>query len=102
MFAVAAPVLAAAPAHADVPEGWSDPEPVSVLEALLILGGIPLALFVGITIAVYVPSLVRGERLSPGSSAVESQWFGGPSKDARELESSSPDSSDTGGASGRW
>jgi hypothetical protein len=104
--AVATPVLIAAPARADVPENWSDPEPVDRLHALLVLGGIPLLLFVVISAAVYVPSLIRGERLTSGggSHALESHWFGGPRAGKHELESGSEtaDSGDTGGASGRW
>ncbi|MGH3362475.1 MAG: hypothetical protein ACRDOM_08460 [Nocardioides sp.] len=100
---VAASLLAAAPARADVPEGWSDPEPVPPLEALLILAGIPILLIVAITAAVYVPALVRGERVSPGSSPQEHQWFGGPREGSRQLESGGGSSTaDTGGASGRW
>lgn len=89
----------------DVPVGWSDPEDVDTLQALLLLGGVPLLLFVGITLAVYVPALVRGESIAPGAPAVENQWLGGPRTSAGELtgpnagETPDPDS---GGASGRW
>ena len=62
-------LLVAGPASAEVPEGWSDPQPVPVLEALLILAGIPLLLIVLISAAVYVPALVRGERVAPGARA---------------------------------
>jgi uncharacterized membrane protein YgcG len=109
--AAATPLLVAVPAHADVPEGWDEPEAVDPLHALLVLGGIPLLLFVVITALVYVPSLMRGERGGAGGAhAIESHWFGGPRKGSRELESGSgsADASDssgsgeTGGASGRW
>ena len=30
----------------DVPEGWSNPSDVNMVEALLLLGGIPLLLFI--------------------------------------------------------
>jgi hypothetical protein len=89
----------------DVPVGWSDPDDVDMLKAVLLLGGVPLLLFIGITLAVFVPSLVRGERLAPGAPAVENQWLGGPRTGAGELtgpsagEGQDPDS---GGASGRW
>jgi hypothetical protein len=89
----------AAPAHADVPEGWSDPEPVSTLYALLLLGGAPLILFVAIVVLTYLPAMVRGEKLTPG--AADDQWFGGPRQGAKEIESgTTPD--ETGGARGRW
>ncbi len=106
LLAVATPVLVAVPARADVPEGWSgtEPEQVDTLHALLVLAGIPLLLFVLIAIAVYVPALIRGERVTPGAPAIESQWFGGPRSGTHELGSgsSSEASDDTGGASGRW
>jgi hypothetical protein len=92
----------------DVPVGWSpDPEDVDKLQAVLLLGGVPLLLFVGITLAVYVPSLVRGESIAPGSPTVENQWLGGPRTSAGELAgpgagSADEQDPDSGGASGRW
>jgi len=100
-------LLVAAPAFAEVPEGWSDPPPIPVLEALLILGGLPLVLFLVIGAAVYVPAMVRGERVAPGAAPVHDQWFGGPRGGAREIESGAgrgeqARESETGGAGGRW
>jgi hypothetical protein len=85
----------------DVPIGWDQPTDVNMLQAVLLLAGVPLLLFLGITLAVYVPSLVRGESLTPGAPAVENQWLGGPRTTA---ELSGPDAAadETGGASGRW
>lgn len=96
------PVLAAGPAAADVPEGWSDPAAVPRLEALLILVGGPLVLAVLIAAAVYVPPLARGERVAPGAPELENQWFGGPRGGGHELEAGADETSETGGASGRW
>ena len=92
----------------DVPVGWNpDPEDVDMVHALLLLAGVPLLLFLGITLAVYVPSLVRGESIAPGAPVVENQWLGGPRTPAGEL--AGPDAGtndhqdpDSGGASGRW
>ena len=100
-------MLIAGPASAEVPEGWSDPQQIPMLEALLILAGIPLLLIVLISAAVYVPAMVRGERVAPGAAPVPDQWFGGPRGGARELESGSgrresAAESETGGAGGRW
>lgn len=98
--AVAATALSwTAPAHAKVPEGWETPPAVDTLEALLLLVGAPLGLFLLITIAVLVPSLARGERLGRPE---ESQWLGGPGKDPKELTVASSGGPETGGASGRW
>lgn len=99
--AVATALMVAAPAGAEVPEGWSDPDPVSGMHALLVLGGMPLLLFVLIVLAVYVPALVRGERVAPGAATRDDQWFGGPRSGTHELKSGS-DTDGTGGASGRW
>ena len=93
--------LLAAPAHADVAEGWSNPEDVNALHALLLLAGVPLLLFVLIGLAVYVPALVRGEDVSPTGGGSESQWIGGP-RHAKELASADTAPSETGGAHGSW
>ncbi len=90
----------------DVPVGWSEPEDVDMVQAVLLLGGVPLLLFVGITLAVYVPSLVRGESLAAGAPAVENQWLGGPRTTTAELTApeaeAEPHDPGSGGASGRW
>jgi len=95
-------VVLASPSGAEVPEGWSDPQPVPVLHALLVLAGIPLLLFVAIVLAVYVPALVRGERLAPGAPGLENQWLGGPRKSTSELAGPDSEESEAGGASARW
>lgn len=95
--------LLAAPAHADVAEGWSNPDDVNALHALLLLAGVPLLLFVLIALAVYVPALVRGEDVSPTSGGgVENQWLGGPRPGAKELAAGDTEPSETGGARGSW
>jgi hypothetical protein len=99
-------VLVAGPASAKVPEGWSDPPPVPMQQVLLVLVVLPLLLIALITAAVYVPALVRGERVAPGAAPVEDQWFGGPRGGTRELEAGSDRDEtakgETGGAGGRW
>lgn len=86
----------------DVPVGWPEAPDVNMVHALLVLGGIPLLLFVAITVAVYVPSLVRGERITPGQPAVENQWLGGPRTGTAELTGRGSEDTGAGGASGRW
>lgn len=92
----------ASPASADVAEGWPQAESVDMLNAVLLLAGVPLLLFVVIAGAVYVPALVRGERIAPGAPHVENQWLGGPRKSAGELAGPDTATSEAGGASGRW
>lgn len=101
---LSAPALAlvAMPAHADVAEGWSNPDDVDALHALLLLGGIPIGLFVLIVLAVYIPAIVRGEDISPTASGPESQWLGGPRPGVKELAAGDTSSSETGGARGSW
>lgn len=101
--------LAATPAFADTPEKWVDSDPVSAMHALLILVVIPLSLFVIITLLVYVPSMARGDKYTPGQAwRNESEWFGGPRAGIeaadREQAPAVEAGSDTarGGASGRW
>jgi hypothetical protein len=97
-----APGALAAILPLDVPEGWSDPKDVNMVHALLLLGGVPLLLIFLITIAVYLPSLVRGERIAPGQPPVENQWLGGPRTGTAELKGPESEDADAGGASGRW
>jgi hypothetical protein len=96
------PSALAAVVPMDVPVGWSNPDDVNMVHALLVLGGIPLLLFIAITVAVYVPSLVRGDRIAPGQPPVENQWIGGPRTGTAELKGRDAEDADAGGASGRW
>jgi hypothetical protein len=102
MAFVAASTVLAGPAVADVPEGWSNPEDVDMLHALLLLAGLPLLIFVVITLAVYVPAMVRGEKLTPGPAEPSTTWFGGPRQGSRELAEPDDETSAAGGARGRW
>ena len=102
-----APVLAllAVPAHADVPVGWggqTEHQDLDALHALGVLLGAPLLLFVLIALAVYLPSMIRGEKLLPDHSGGEAQWIGGPRQGVAELPAPDGDDSRAGGASGRW
>ena len=102
--AVAQPLTYAGAASADVPERWSDPKDVSLLHALLVLGGVPLAVIVLLALAVYLPSVVRGESVAPAGARADDEWFGGRRDATRALEAGTKDAAtdDTGGASGSW
>ena len=103
--------LLAAPAHADVPEGWGGQTEHNSLDFLHALGvylGAPLLLFVLIALAVYLPAMTRGEKLLPdhagpsGHGVREGQWIGGPRQGVAELPAADGDDSRAGGASGSW
>jgi hypothetical protein len=97
--------LLAAPAHADVPDGWGGQTEHNQLDPLHALGlylGIPLLLFALLALAVYLPAMVRGEKLLPDYSAGEPQWIGGPRQGLAELPAPDGVDSRAGGASGRW
>ena len=102
---VAATLVLAGPASAEVPIGWGEQEPVDKLFVLGFLVGVPIALFVLIVAAVYLPSLVRGERVAPGATGPEDQWLGGR-RSAGEIAftptSDAPAPTEDGGASARW
>jgi len=90
----------ASPVGAQVPENWSDPKPVSFLHALLVLGGIPLALFVLIALLVSLPGWISGA--STALAAPENEWFGGPRTGTAELADPDAEDSNAGGASVSW
>jgi uncharacterized RDD family membrane protein YckC len=102
LLAGAIVVAVAGPAGADVPEFWSNPDPVDPWQAVLLFVGVPLLLFLVITALVVIPGVIKGERFTPGGQATQDQWFGGPSKGTAALPAPDNDESKAGGASGRW
>ncbi len=100
LVATSLPLLAASPAGAEIPEGWSpNTEDVGFLHVLLYIGAIPLGIAILIGLAVYLPALARGERVSPTAQA-QDEWFGGPRQGAAELESR--EAGQSGGGSASW
>lgn len=102
LLATTALLAIAGPASADVPVGWSDPEDVDPWAAILIIALIPIGLALIITLLCYLPAIIRGERLTPGASHVETQWIGGPRQDTAQLTAPDSESPEAGGASARW
>ena len=110
---VSVSVAAASRLFADVPQSpaWPDPPPMSTLHALLLFGGVPLAISVGIALLVLAPSLASGPRYRPAE-----RWDAGAeifgeapelvpgdaAATARQVTSGPADDVDSGGASGRW
>lgn len=105
LAATSALALLAAPAHADVPYGWggetTQMEP-DLLHALGLYLGAPLLLFVLIALAIFLPAMIRGEKLLPDHDAGEGQWIGGPRQGVAELPAPDGEDSRAGGASGGW
>lgn len=100
--------LAAAPALAAPPEAWPDAAPTSGLDFLLVLLVIPLGLALVISLLAMVPSMVRGERYTPGLAwRNENEWFGGPKDGLEATDKTDPQALEAaererGGASARW
>ncbi len=96
-------------AVADAPASWETTPGVSPLRAILVYAVFPLALFVVISLLVYLPSMRHGDRAyQPGQAwHSEPEWFGGPRTGAASLPdggASAAPGPDTerGGTSGRW
>jgi hypothetical protein len=60
---------ASAPAYADVPEGWSDPEPVSLVAMLIVILVIPTLMFVVISLLAFAPQAAKRRREGSAESA---------------------------------
>jgi hypothetical protein len=97
---VAATVVLTGPALADVPAGWSDPDPMSWGHLLLLILVIPVGLAIVISLLAALPGLVKGEGLTGGHAG--GQWLGGPRKGTAELAGPDSKTSEAGGASARW
>jgi hypothetical protein len=107
-------VAAASRFLADVPQSpvWPDPPPMSTLHALLLFGGVPLAISIGIALLVLAPSLAHGPRYRPSETwDAEAEIFGErPQVEPGDLAyagrqltaGGSDEGSESGGASGRW
>jgi len=89
-----------APAAADVPVGWSDPEPMSWLHLAGIALGIPALCALVIAALVMIPSLIRGEGF--GVKLENNEWIGGPNGGTDQLSAAPDDEAHTGGASARF
>lgn len=100
-------VAAATPAMAVAPSSWGPAPKVNLLYAVLVLGGIPLALFVIIWALAYATSDDHRQSYRPGLAwRNEPVWFGGPRGGLAALEADAADpveeTAEQGGASARW
>jgi len=97
-LAVATPALAATHVHA-LEGGTGDG--LSLAQNLLIFVGIPLGLFLLISLLVLAPSIMRGGYKPSLGWWAEPVWFGGPADPYRALDSVR-ETHEGGGASARW
>jgi hypothetical protein len=96
--------LVAAPAWASPPETWEDPDHDPLLQTLAFLVGVPLLVIAVVWLAVYLPSMMRGQSTEPALAFHDrSEWFGGPRRglDA-ESAATADDPGSKGGASAQW
>jgi hypothetical protein len=101
---------AAGAAFAAEPTTWTEDTTVSPWHAILVYVIIPVALFVGITLLVMLPSTRKAHDYHPGEAwRGEPEWFGGPRGGVETLDAGAPATagsdragSDRGGASGSW
>lgn len=101
-------VLSAGPALADhnplaPQEGAEEHSSMTVGEALLIFGVLPIVLLLVMSAIVWLPGMVRSSRYRPqrGWSAAP-VWFAGPADPVAAVETAQVGSSTRGGASGDW
>lgn len=98
--------LVAAPAYAEPPSSpfWEDGDSGTLLDQLLILGGIPLAVILLITLLTYLPAMTnRQSSESALAFAERSEWFGGPRQGVGAAPDTTPqDSAEKGGAGASW
>ncbi|MGQ0465534.1 MAG: hypothetical protein ACT4QG_09455 [Sporichthyaceae bacterium] len=106
-------VASAAPVAALERDDGDDPgEQISTLEALLLFGVVPIALMLAISLFVWLPGMLKGNKGKPAINwDGEPEWYGGPDEEKPALAGGgqqaltgtvvSP-SEDAGGSSGRW
>ena len=96
-------VTAMGPAFADPPQAWPEAQNDSTLDALLLLGGVPLLLFVGIWVLAALPAMLGGQKYDAAVAFRDQpEWFGGPRRgvDAAPDDASEPQG--RGGTSANW
>jgi hypothetical protein len=94
--------LTAAPAHAEAPSSWDQPEDPSALEFLAIFVGAPAAIIAVLALLVYLPSMMRGQSSEPALVfSKHSEWFGGPRKKP-DAQDDQAEREPTGGAGAQW
>jgi hypothetical protein len=96
--------LLAVPAAAAPPQTWDDPDQDPLLQTLAFLVGVPLLVIALITLAVYLPSMMRGQSTEPALAFHDrNEWFGGPRKGLGSSTAvPAEDKGPRGGGSAQW
>jgi hypothetical protein len=93
----------AAPAFADAPSTWENPNNKPAIDTLIYLLGVPLLVFIVVWVLVYLPSMMRRQSSSPAVAFQErSEWFGGPRAGVDATTESTSDTNEKGGAGAGW
>jgi hypothetical protein len=97
-------VLIASPASAAPPQTWDDPDQEPLLQTLAFLVGVPLLVIALVWLAVYLPSMMRGQSTEPALAFQErNEWFGGPRKGLDSATAvPAEDKGPKGGGSAQW
>lgn len=99
-------LISAAPAMAEPPDSkfWLGPPfNNSPLWYILVLGGIPLLLFVAIWFIVSVPSIIRSQKYDAAVAFRDDpEWFGGPREGIEKAPKTPASGEERGGADADW
>jgi hypothetical protein len=96
--------LLASPASASPPQTWDDPDQEPLLQTLAFLVGLPLLVIALVWLAVYLPSMMRGQSTEPALAFHHrNEWFGGPRKGLDSATAvPAEDKGPKGGGSAQW
>ena len=76
---------------------------LDTLEAIALLGLVPLIILFTVAALVWLPGMVRGSRYRPAKGwSASPLWFGGPPDPAAAVETARTGEQTRGGASGSW
>ena len=93
--------FAAAPAMAATPANWAEPtDGGSFMDHFLFIAVYPIGLALVIALLAFAPALL-GKDKAKAAAAVDGEWLGGPAG-AKAGSQEGTDSSEAGGASGKW
>ena len=96
-------LTATGPASAEPPATWEESAQPSVIDALLLIFGVPALLFIVIWVLASLPSMIGGQR---GDAALafrdNPEWFGGPRQGVEAAPGDAGEPQGRGGTSAHW